>query len=263
MRCKINSCFIFLAGLMFLPGCRTTVNINNPTAEFTAAFQYASSDSSVEELNINNVNGTVEVIGVDSLKSIQLSGQKMVTAQTETEAEDHIGDISIEMDSSGNIFSVITHQPNSSGNRNYEVDYKIYVPARWNVSIENINGNVTTTDINNDVGIQVTNGLVATNNVVGNLVAVLQNGGITTDITTLPPGDTCKLVTTNGQIALTIPKSISAAITASVVNGTVSTSNLSITETSASQTYLAGTIGKGGSLISLSAVNGTIQLNGK
>lgn len=253
---------VLLTVLMFIAGCTISVNNSKPNAQYTEAFQYASTDSSFTRISINNVNGTIEVVGVDSLSSIQVSGEKKVTDQTETEAEDHIGDINIEIDSSDNTFSIITHQPNSSGSRNYEVDYKIYVPIGWKVAVANINGNISVTNISNDVAVDVTNGMVSANSVTGNLETVIQNGNINADIV-LPSGDACNLNTTNGQIVLTVPRSTSATVTASVVNGTVSISNLSIVETSASKTHIAGTIGKGESSISLNAVNGTIELNGK
>ncbi len=253
---------VLLTILIFIAGCTTSVNNSNPTAQFTEAFQYASTGSSFMGVSVNNVNGTIEVVGVDSLTGIQVSGEKKVTDQTETAAEGHIGDISIEIDSSGNTFSIITHQPNSSGNRNYEVDYKIYVPIGWNVAIVNINGNITVTNISNDVNVDVTNGTVDADSITGNLETVVQNGNINADVV-LPSGDECDLNTTNGQIVLTVPRSTSATVTASVVNGTVSISNLSIVETLTSQTRITGTIGKGESSISLSAVNGTIELKGK
>jgi hypothetical protein len=253
---------VLLTVLMFIAGCTISVNNNNPTAQYSKAFQYASTDSSFTGISINNVNGTIEVVGVDSLSGIQVSGEKKVTDQTETEAENHIGDISVEMDSSGNTFSIITHQPTSGGNRNYEVDYKIHIPIGWKVAIVNINGDITVTNISDDVSVTVTNGMVSTNSVTGNLETVIQNGNINADVV-LPSGDACDLNTTNGQIILTVPRSTSATVTASVVNGTVSISNLPIVETSTSETHITGTIGKGESSISLNAVNGTIELNGK
>jgi len=262
MKEKIKYWPVLLMVLLSVSGCTTSVNNSNSTAEYKTNFQYESADSAFTGISVNNVNGTVEVIGVDSLTGLQVSGEKKVTDQTAVDAENHIGDISIEMDSSGSTFSIITHQPNSSGNRNYEVDYTIYVPSDWKTAITNVNGNVTVTNISADADVDLANGAVAANGITGNLKTIIQNGSINADMV-LPPGDTCNLSTTNGQIILTIPRSTSATVSATVVNGAVSTSNLSIAATSASQTHIAGTIGKGEGSIALNAVNGTIALNGK
>ena len=54
----------------------------------------------------------------------------------------------------------------------------------------------------------------------------------------------------------------SARLTASVVNGSITTVNLSMQDVSSSPTHLTGTLGSGLGTICLSTVNGLIEVAG-
>ena len=78
----------------------------------------------------------------------------------------------------------------------------------------------------------------------------------------LPENGSCVLTLVNGNISLLVPRSLSAAVSASVTVGTVSVTNLSIAYTTNIRTSVVGNAGGGKGTVRLSSVNGVVQLIG-
>lgn len=259
MNCKVGYSVAILSAFMLLAGCSINVNNGNSQYEYSEDFSFVMPVAQYDEISVDNINGNIEIVGVDSLNEVQVSGKKIVQDESVDEAKSHISDISIDILSSETALTIRTTQPNSSGGRTYQVDYEIQVPSGWKAMVTNINGTLEVKSIKNSVNATLTNGTLSANDITGDLRANLTNGNIDADVT-LPVNSTCQLNTTNGNIVLAVPRSTSATVSASVVNGSVAVSDLSIALSSNSRTHLSGTMGKGESTISLSTVNGTIQL---
>ncbi len=251
---------VFLAIItLFVAGCNINVNDSDSTSEYSEQFSFYVPVSSYNDFWVSNINGSITITGVDGLSEVEVTGYKRVIDESFNRAKSHITDISVDIISSGSSLGVRTTQPNSVGNRTYQVDYEIRVPSDWSVSVDDVNGVIEVANIIYSVSAKLTNGTLSAYDIVGDLYADLTNGNIDADVTLLA-GSNCELSTTNGNIALWVPSSTSAAVSASVVNGTVSVSGLSIAVSSSSRTYLEGTMGKGEATISLSTVNGNVQL---
>ncbi|HEY9167144.1 MAG TPA: hypothetical protein VIS48_13390 [Candidatus Kryptonia bacterium] len=258
MRPKIKFFFIGILAGALLAGCNINVN-NNSQSEYGENFSITQPLGQRGGISIENINGNINVVGDDTVTSVIISGRKTVQDQSVDEAKSHIGDIEISTVLTDSVVELRTTQPNSSGDRNYRVDYNIRVPKNWTVSINNVNGSVDVQDINNSVGISQVNGTITAEDIAGSVESNLTNGNIYGRVT-LPQNGECTLSTLNGNILLAVPTSTSASVTASVLNGSVSVSNLSLTLASSSRTSLKGTLGTGEGTISLSALNGTVEL---
>jgi DUF4097 and DUF4098 domain-containing protein YvlB len=138
-------------------------------------------------------------------------------------------------------------------------DVHLRLPRDISVSISGINGPVDVGPIDGGIVISGINGRVdvAQAGSATNLSGI--NGGIRISLTSLGEGG-LHVSGINGGVELGFPESIDADVDVSAVNGSVD-SDLPITllgELKRGQ--LKGTIGSGGKRISISAINGRVQL---
>jgi hypothetical protein len=231
------------------------------------------------QLKVQAINGIIEIIGIPQLDSIIIRGEKRVESESITDAEEHLDDILISLESTNEYLLVKTNQPSHSSGRNYLVHYIIEVPDTISVDAQLINGQILVSDIKNSVqasntngeielesiygGVisSITNGRVVLSDVHGNAIASVVNGSIEAGLI-LPDSGRCNLSTVNGDVTLTIPQNTSAIFRATTVNGQISISHLLLTNSTFSQTLVSGTLGNGEGLINLEAVNGNISASG-
>jgi len=247
--------------LLMLTGCEINDFTSDPNAEYRESFLLTQTVGSRNELLLGNVNGSVTVIGVDTLTDVRISGTKIVKDQTVDEAHRHIGDIQITVSEDASVLTVKTVQPNTTSGRTYQVDYQILIPRKWKVTVANVNGNVEIGGIQNTVLATTVNGTVTTSEISGNLNVSVTNGSVNGKVY-LPTEGSATVSLVNGNISLLVPRTSSASVSATVVTGTVSVSNLAMTYSTNSRTSVSGVAGGGKGMIKLSAVNGIIQLIG-
>jgi DUF4097 and DUF4098 domain-containing protein YvlB len=109
--------------------------------------------------------------------------------------------------------------------------------------------------------LETTNGDVVAINVDGPIGAHTTNGGITLELTKLEAEISAE--TTNGGITLRLSSAqdINARLEAETVNGSISFDfPVTLQSLEKSKHHLRGQIGRGGPLISLETVNGSIHL---
>ncbi|KAA3660819.1 MAG: hypothetical protein DWQ10_05865, partial [Calditrichaeota bacterium] len=196
-------------------------------------------------LDVNNVNGPVEIYGVNGIDEIEITGERIVRSDSQRDAEEHLQNLQVSLRDAGSTIIVETEQPSSNDGREYEVRYNILIPDNWDVSVNLTNGIVTIESITGYVELDVTNGNVNLTDIVGDVSVDLTNGnadlrGIDGDVEVdLTNGiiftqmgwainRQCELSTTNGGIELRIPESASADFTASVSNGEISLTGLTL-----------------------------------
>jgi hypothetical protein len=231
------------------------------------------------QLKVQAINGIIEIIGIPQLDSIIIHGEKRVESESLIDAEEHLDDISISLESINEYLLVKTIQPSHSGGRNYLVHYIIEVPDTISVNAQLTNGQILVSNIKNSVQVANTNGGIKLNSIRGgvvsshtngrmdlsdihgNVTASVVNGSIELDLT-LPNSGRCNVSAVNGNVSMIIPQNSSAILQATTVNGQISISNLSLTNSSYSRTVVSGTLGNGEGLINLEAVNGNISVSG-
>lgn len=247
--------------LYLISSCQINDYDPDPNFEYRENFLYTRAVSGKTEVFITNVNGTITVIGVDTLVEARISGTKTVKDQTQDAAVQHMVDITVDVQESPSALTIKTLQPNTSDRRTYQVDYEVMVPSSWRVTVNNVNGNVYIQNIRNTVTSSVVNGVVNTTDITGSVNVTVTNGTMNAKVYP-PENGTCTLTLVNGNVSLLVPRTLSASVSASVTLGTVSVTNLPIAYTTNSRTSVVGVAGGGKGTVRLSSVNGVIQLIG-
>ena len=127
--------------------------------------------------------------------------------------------------------------------RNYVVHYTIVIPEDLELEINNVNGGVTIREIDGSVSVANVNGQVRLDDVEGDASVVVVNGQIDAEARTV--AGTLDLATTNGAIELDVRTNVSATFDAAVVNGTITVSNLTLSNPVQTTNSLRGTFGGG------------------
>jgi DUF4097 and DUF4098 domain-containing protein YvlB len=263
--------FVYAAVLAFV----ACVNYNyNYQAKETHAFSATLYDS----LQIDTENGEVQAwVSTDSLVSMQIT--KRVSGRDQADAEAHISDITITTteDTIHRWLFVKAEMPSGVG-RSYGADFAVSLPERFGchfissngaINVTGVKGPLTLATSNGEVGIEdgqgpvvitTSNGEISALYHTGGLAATTSNGKINTDIVSLKNNDIVDLHSSNGEIVLSLPDSISASIEAQTSNGHISATGFPITIEKLTDTYLKGTIGSGAATIKLTTSNGNIRI---
>ncbi|MHC4322536.1 MAG: DUF4097 family beta strand repeat-containing protein [Planctomycetota bacterium] len=254
-------------------------NVNNNQFEAKEAFYYEVPDIGFNTLQVNAINGNIEVVAVAQLDTIIVQGDRIVKSESIADAEDHLPLLQVIIDQSSQTLKIRTEQPSPANGRNYQIDYEIQIPADWvqdlvqtngniissggqaSIKIQSTNGNIIVNNCEADVETVLINGNITITNVTGSVFATLTNGNIISQIV-LPVGGECEHKTTNGNIQFSIPTSTSAQFSATTANGSVNISNLNLQNSQISQKSVTGTLGTGQGRIALESVNGIITATG-
>jgi hypothetical protein len=253
---------LLLSLVLVIPmlGCGSD-EVTGPGNKFFAEadFEYRVLAGGRDSLQVEGINGAVEITGVNGATTISITGTKRVEATSQLEADAGLGLLEVEIDSTTAEIGVRTDQPTDG--RTYKVDYEITIPDDYVVTVFNDNGGVAVNALQNDLSVECENGAVVTNVLGGDVRVVVGNGGISGNLA-LAIGGIVNLQVGNGGIAIGIPQNTSAKFAATVGNGTITTSNLTLTDVTQTPTSLSGTLGGGNGSITLGVVNGTIAVAG-
>lgn len=282
---KFKNLVLFLAILVTFSFQSCIINstddddVNNNQYEAKESFYYEVADIGFNTLQMDAINGNIEVVAVAQIDTIIIQGERIVKSESIADAEDHLPLLQVIIDQSSQTLKIRTEQPNPANGRNYQVDYEVQIPADWVQDLEQVNGNILSSGAQESIEIHSTNGNIIVNNCQTDVEAVLTNGNITiTNVTgsvfayltngniisqiVLPVGGECEHIATNGNIQFSIPESTSAEFSATTANGSVSISNLNLQNSQISQKSVTGTLGTGQGRIELESVNGIITATG-
>ncbi len=214
-------------------------------------------------VELRNVNGSIEVepAGGDT---VEVRAEKSARGATEAEARAALGRIEIVDEADPNAVRIETRLPwtGAFGHSNGSVHYRLTVPAGSTLHVRTVNGSITLTEVSGSLRAHTTNGAIRATRVSGSLEADTTNGAIEAEFRTVAR-EGLRLETTNGGIALAIPRDTRATIAARVANGHIDVSSLAVAVTGEiSRRRLDGTLNGGGGLISLQTTNGRIAVRG-
>jgi hypothetical protein len=258
---RIVKIIVFFVVLNLI-GCTDAENLtgsNNYTAE--EPFSFNVSVQAQSGIRLAGIAGTVTVTGNANATGVSITGKRIVEAQSQSDAIDHLKQLQVNVEDLGNEVYVETIQPSDNQGRNYIVDYTIVVPQTFRVQVSNVAGTVTVSSTNNSVLVNSVTGSVALNQINGNATVSLVTGTIDGRIT-LPANGTIDLSTVTGSINLRIPAVTSAQVSASVTTGSIVTSNLVFQSQTSASTSFVGKLGDGKGTITLRAVTGGITIAG-
>jgi hypothetical protein len=213
-------------------------------------------------VNVEAINGEVVVTGQEDTKRVMVTAHLYVSSYSQGDAELHLDDLDILVTDGTDEILIQTIQPVKLNGRKYLVEYDIIVPTTFEVVTSQTNGSIAILDIQNSVEVSNQNGDVLLSGIVGGVTADVENGGIEGTVV-LPVNETIDLSINNGGLELNIPTVTSAEFSAIVNgNGEIIVSDLDIKDSSSTSKSLTGTLGDGEGSITLSTINGNIEVIG-
>jgi DUF4097 and DUF4098 domain-containing protein YvlB len=141
-----------------------------------------------------------------------------------------------------------------------EVEFTVRLPRGVNIELGTVNGSVDVRGVTGEVNASSVNGGVDAVSDGGPVTASTVNGSIRASMRTLGSGD-LEFSTVNGSITVELPERIDADLRMTTVNGTLSSRDFPLTVTGRfNPQNMRATIGKGGTRLSFSTVNGNVEL---
>jgi len=194
---------------------------------------HAALDKSPATLQVHNAVGAIEVDAWDK-PSVEIDAEKRGTSLDDVHA------ISVSVQQQGSTLVISSHFP--SGVSNCRVDYTIHAPAGTNLDLEQSVGAIRSTGFAADFDASTSTGAVAaTMAALGGTQSVKVHVGV-------------------GAIALEIPASSSAAVTASTSIGAIKSDFPLTTQRNVVGENASGSIGKGDARVDLSISTGAIAV---
>ena len=202
-------------------------------------------------------NGGIDARGVDG-SEVRVSARVRTWAATEAAAAALAEEIRVE--AAGG--TVEAHGPSIRGSRDrgWSVSYVVAAPRRIDLELGSTNGGLSVRDIDGELSLTTTNGGISLNRVGGSVRARTTNGAIDAELAGERwNGDLLDVQTTNGSIDVAVPGTFSADLSASTVNGGIST-DFDLTVRGRISRSISGRIGAGGPPVRLATTNGAIAL---
>ncbi len=238
--------------------------VSNTNFEAEETFSLEALVENRAQFRLHGKTGGITITGQPGALSVTITGTKRVQSESTQDAQAHLQDLTVNMQSLPNEIFVETFQPQdqNTGGREYIVDYTITLPQDLQTHVNSISGTVTLDSINNNVSVNNVGGSVTLKQIVGGALINVLGGTIESEIT-LPLNGSIDLNTLNGDINLTIPLNTSAGFSATVTLGTITAPNLVLQNETRTSTFLGGTLGSGQGTITLEIEQiGNIRVTG-
>ena len=245
------------------------------SAAFTSGCNFGKRYTKIEskEVNINsnnksklileNINGNIKIIKSSDSNKVNLK----YTLETKVKKKDldkPISDLKVSIETTtGEIKISGEHVKRKGiffgGKAKRRIDFELYVPENLVLEIDNMNGNVSVTEINNNLRLELVNGEVLLERTNGLVECSLVNGNIRGKIDST---NGMKIDLINGDIVLFLKQSVQGFVRAEVKNGRVEYENLKFENEKKEKRSLNGRLGQSGNSILVDVVNGKIKFIG-
>jgi Toastrack DUF4097 len=212
------------------------------------------------ELQITNGNGSIDVEGVEGAM-VDVRAERIARAATDAAAREVLPRISIKEDVKPNHVAIETERLKGFViGVAVEVKYHVRVPTAALVRLRTANGEITAAELAGRLVATTVNGSITGRNLSGGVEVRGVNGPVTIEIRSLGE-ELIELRTVNGELTLTLPGNARANLSASVTNGVIDTSGLTL-DLMGEQTRrrVRGRLNGGGTPIDLSTTNGPIRV---
>jgi len=228
---------------------------------FTEEFHQTYAITSDGRIELDNINGAVHISGWDR-------NEVKVDAVKYADNKERLEEAKIEIDSGKDYLSIRTKYPRHDNTWNWGshdnpagVEYTLTVPRSARLDeIKLINGALDITGVSGEVRASCINGRLEAHDISGRAKLSTINGRLDARFAQLS-GQDIDLNSVNGSLELTIPSDSNAEVEASTVSGSINNDfGLHVNNHRYVGHDLRGEIGKGGSHIRLSDVNGRIEI---
>jgi hypothetical protein len=220
---------------------------------------------------------TLEIKGVNgAIRAVAASGNEVRVRVTKKARRSDVDDVRMVVLEHGNGVTICAVYPNVTGrqpnecaagsggrmnvqNNDVSVEWEVQVPRGVHLAARTVNGAVEATGLAGNVIATTVNGSVqvSTNGIAR---ASTVNGRIDATLGRADWNDDLEFETTNGSVVVTINGDLNAHVSASTVNGSIETDYPLEVRGRFSNRRINGTVGSGGRSLSMSTVNGSIEL---
>jgi DUF4097 and DUF4098 domain-containing protein YvlB len=242
--------FAALIAMILAPSAQA-LSGNNVTEEFHKTVPLSANG----RVSLENVNGNVEITGWDK-NEVQIDAVKSARDQQ------RLDEAKIEVEGSGDAVRIRTRYPEGHTNDNpASVHYTLHVPSHAQLEKVNlVNGSLEISQVLGDVNADLVNGKLTAHGLSGRARLSTVNGTSNVEFSSLTNVREVDISAVNGSINLVLPASPNAEISASTVNGNIKSDFPIQVESKFVGKRMKGTLGSGGTQISLSNVNGSTHI---
>jgi len=246
---------VVAASVASFPGC--VIGPLNAEARDTWSRSYTLSKTG--EVSIANVNGQVDVEGVDG-STVEVQAERIARAGTEQLAKELLPKIPINDRSTPDLVFVETGRINGILiGASYEVRYHVKAPKTATVRATTVNGGVDLAGLAGRTTARTTNGGVRARDLTGSLDARTVNGGVRAQFAALGSSD-ITLGVVNGGIRVSLPETAKATVNATWVNGGFHSDGLKFDIRDSGKRHFEGLLNGGGTSITATTVNGGVTI---
>ena len=225
------------------------------SAQVTQEFHRTVPLSSNGRVSLENINGNVTITGWER-NEVQIDAVKKARDQQK------LDEARIEVEAGSDSVQIKTKYPEGRTNNNpATVTYELHVPRLARLDhINLVNGSLEVSQVSGEIDANLVNGKTDIRDFSARLNVSAVNGGITATYRSLDNVKEIRLKSVNGPIDLGLPASPNAEVSASTVNGGISTDFPLQVKGKFMGRRIDGTLGNGGTRIELSNVNGSIRI---
>ncbi|MBN2379874.1 DUF4097 family beta strand repeat protein [candidate division WOR-3 bacterium] len=241
--------------------------------------EYREYDATLfSKVEIHTENGDITTsVSADSMISLTLIG--WASGITDRVARDHISEIevSVVQDTTDSILKVYVTMPhnvtyNIGCNAELELPESLYVnleTSNGNIEadghqvgmcLHTSNGDINTEDTRSDAEIETSNGSLEVKLHTGNIRGETSNGSVTADVVMPDSNGTCIFSSSNGNITVAVPDSVSAEVRLKTSNGGITIEGLELGDFNPDDDIFESTLGDGSGEINLETSNGHVRL---
>jgi hypothetical protein len=212
-------------------------------------------------VEIVNPDGPIEAV-VGPAGSVDVAIVMDAGAMTETRAKEVLTEFKIEESATSEHVRVATARTRGRrGVGDVDISYKVTLPADARLEMTGNNGTIKVGSLRGHVKAMVVNGRIEMAAMTGTVDAASVNGSITAKMAQVT--GPIRLESTNGRIALELPKTAKATLNARSVNGGITVTGLTTEEgTGRRIRTLESQLNGGGPEIDLRVTNGRINITG-
>jgi DUF4097 and DUF4098 domain-containing protein YvlB len=205
-------------------------------------------------LDVQNVNGTVEVQGWDR-DVVEVHAVK--TAKVK---ESDLERVLIDVSANPGGVSILTRYPQNEGVE-VAVEYTIHVPHGAKVEhLGTVNGTLRVAGVSEVDELRTVNGNIEVFEAESNVHAHTTNGNVHLELSHIHGFADTLAETTNGSVILALPRNTQADLEARCLNGNFQSELPFAAESSEKPREIHGKLGRGGSPIRLHTINGAIRV---
>src|SRR5215212_11566487 len=255
----------FILGLITLATLALTAadsgRAQSSRPEVTEEFHQTYPLSASGRVSLSNINGSVRISAWDR-------NEVKVDAVKRASTQERLREAEINVSANSGAIEIETEYPEyrwRDGERHENpasVDYTLTVPRGARVEeVSLVNGGLTLEGLSGPVHASSVNGKVTARGLTGPVNLSVVNGRLEATLDSLGGSGSVSLSAVNGPLVATIPSDANATVHADTVHGSISNDfNLPVRVGEYVGRELAGRLGQGGTRVSLSNVNGSIQL---